>query len=105
MKLSNYDLFSKNLRNYISENNLTVKKFAENVGLHESTISYYCNGTRTPSYEQLIKICKYIGCSIDEILCTNFNTKKSLDEYSTEELIAEICKRISKCVTDMEEKV
>ena len=91
---TNYELFIKNLKHYMDDNNITIESLAEKTGLHKTTIFYYIKGTHTPSYEQLIKICRYIGCSIDEILGVNFKTRKSLDDYSTEELIAEIKRRI-----------
>lgn len=91
---NNYELFAKNLKHYMADNNMTPKELSVKVGLHESTLGYYVSGKRTPSYEQLIKICKYIGCSIDEILGVDFRTIKPLDDYTTEELIAEIKRRV-----------
>ncbi len=59
---------SETLEELISFNNLTVKSFAENIGIAASTVSNYLHGARTPSIENIIKIADYFNCSVDHLL-------------------------------------
>lgn len=104
MKLNiNDDLFKENLRFYMAKNNMTHKDFAHAIGLHVSTIDrYMMDEGKTPEYKHLIKICQYIGCSIDQIFCVDLKKYDTLETYSTDELLAELAKRVKRAVGDQE---
>lgn len=44
------------------------KKLAKASGISEVTISYYYNGSRSPRGDNLVKLAKAIGCTIDELI-------------------------------------
>lgn len=45
------------------------KELAHELGdIPPNTISYFCNGSRTPNTEQVIKICRFLGVSADWLL-------------------------------------
>lgn len=44
------------------------KELAKHLGVTDNTISYFCNGTRTPNTEQIIKIADFFNVSTDYLL-------------------------------------
>lgn len=65
--MKNYDselqknIFSKNLRHYISINNMQQKDFADSIGEKRSTVNNWCMGNTLPSVTKIQKIADYFG--------------------------------------------
>ena len=53
------------LRKRIKEMGFTQKEFAEHVGIGESTLKKYMNGTHTYDYELLDRFATALECSYD----------------------------------------
>lgn len=66
------------IKSYLNENGITAKEFAEEIGVTESAMSRYINGSRFPSDVKLEKIKEIIGIE--------GTSKKKKDDVTTEEL-------------------
>lgn len=97
------------LRNLLQQNNATQKDLSEILGVTRQAISGYCNGSSTPSIENLIQLADYFNVSIDyllgrvnasttnvdvQIICEktglsekSINTLHSIKEYKGDEYI------------------
>ena len=70
--------FSENLSELIGEKNLTVRQFAEQVGLDLSEVYRYLRKEYLPQLSTIIKIADLYGCSVDYLLgFTAYDEKKS----------------------------
>lgn len=49
-------------------NKVTQKKFAEEIGISQQTLSNYLNGKTQPDFDLLIKFADYFNVSIDKML-------------------------------------
>lgn len=68
-------LFAKNLKKIIDERNLTPKMISDATGIPRSNIGDWLAGTEPRLNDSIIKLAKYLGCSIDYLM-----TGKSLEE-------------------------
>lgn len=60
--------FRENLKEMRISAGLTQKQLAEKLGVLERTISYWESGKRECDFDTLIKISKYFGSTIDDLL-------------------------------------
>ena len=60
--------FSQTFNLVLKQYNLTRYKLHKITNIAESALYYYAKGTRHPSLENLIIICKAIGCTLDTLL-------------------------------------
>ncbi len=60
--------FVENLKELMFEQGLSVKEFAERIGIYESTVYNYMRGSRQPTLKLLVKIADYFSCSADYLL-------------------------------------
>lgn len=70
-------IFSRNLKKYLSLNNYTQAELAEKLGVGTSTVSYWCNGTKSPRMDKVDKI-----CSIFNIKRSDLMDNKSFEQFS-----------------------
>jgi transcriptional regulator with XRE-family HTH domain len=56
---------SKNLRQALDHQRLSVSRLAELSGVPRKTIYHWLNGQRPRNVEQLIKVCKVLGVSVE----------------------------------------
>lgn len=100
--INTYDLESSsnlstgdNIRRIRKHRKLTLKELGEGVGLSEQAIGQYERGERTISIEILKKIAFALDVNLSELLdeCTE-KVYKELKDYTTDELLAEIKRRI-----------
>lgn len=62
------ELFSKNLKRMMEEDNITQKELADEIGISQQTISKYLRGESIPSLTTVINIAEVLFCSVDELL-------------------------------------
>lgn len=63
------DEFSHRLRRLAwQRKRYNQKMLAEASGISEVTICHYYNGTRTPKGDNLVRLSRAIGCTIDELI-------------------------------------
>lgn len=84
-------IVGKKIREIRKNEDLTQEQFGNLLGVSKRTIVAWEKGERLPRTEQLKKIEELVGLSVKELLDTN-----SLEQYSTNELIEELKKRVLK---------
>lgn len=65
-----------NLKKYRLKNNLTQKNLGEKIGVKHSTVSSWEKGTNSISINELVKICKLFGITLDDMYS---NVDKGID--------------------------
>ena len=58
----------RNITNLLIENNNTQLDLANTLGVHKSTVSAWCNGTRIPRMPVVDKMCEYFGVNRARLL-------------------------------------
>lgn len=71
--------FGNNLRHLRTINHKTIKELAKELNFSESAIKNYEGGRRTPSNEDLQKICEYFGVVMDSILYSDLTNMQPTD--------------------------
>ena len=59
--------FAIAIKDQMSRCNLTQKELSIRSGIHEGTISRYCNGKRIPNGETILLLAKTLKCSCDDL--------------------------------------
>jgi transcriptional regulator with XRE-family HTH domain len=59
--------FAKNLKDFITKNNLSLKDLADQLEVPSSTVHGWINGVPPKSIKTLKKIAVLMNCSIDEL--------------------------------------
>ena len=62
-------MFNKRLREMRMKHNFTQQNMADFIGVALRSYQCYETGTRTPSYDLLVKIADTLDISIDYLLC------------------------------------
>lgn len=61
-------IFSRNLKKYLSINNYTQAELAEKLDVGTSTVSYWCNGTKSPRMDKVDKICSLFNIKRSDLM-------------------------------------
>lgn len=61
-------LLGANINTQLAIHDKKQKDLAAFLGVKDNTISYFCKGSRAPSYEQLVKIADFFDVSIEHLL-------------------------------------
>jgi transcriptional regulator with XRE-family HTH domain len=67
MTIDDYMKFAKNLKDFISKNNLSLKDLADQLEVPSSTVHGWVNGVPPKSIKTLKKIALIMNCSIDQL--------------------------------------
>jgi transcriptional regulator with XRE-family HTH domain len=67
MTIDDHMKFAKNLKDFISKNNLSLKDLAEQLEVPSSTVHGWINGVPPKSIKTLKKIAVFMNCTIDEL--------------------------------------
>lgn len=59
--------FSKNLKQLLRENKLSLTKLSREINVPQNTMSYYINNIREIRIENLCKIADYFDITLDEL--------------------------------------
>ena len=62
------EIFSKNLRELMKENNINQKDLAYETGIDQSRISRYMAGKSMPSFFTVVKLSEVLFCSLDDFV-------------------------------------
>lgn len=57
-----------NLKRYLKANSMTQLQLAKFLNLAPSTINGYCSGSSEPDLDTLVKICKILNVTIEDLL-------------------------------------
>lgn len=63
------ELISKNIRDEIEHSGKSKTEIARAIGVSGPTVSQYLSGRIQPSLTTLSKLCIFLDCSADDILC------------------------------------
>lgn len=92
--------FSKSIKNFRKENNLSQAEFANMLQVSRTTVVSYEKGTKEPSLYVLFRAAKVMNCSLDELVGLNSPENKikiynSLDDNSTLKLKEELNEKLN----------
>lgn len=62
------DIFATNLTDILREQGMTQKELADEIGVTEATISNYIKKKRFPTLQVAIKMCCFLGLSMDDFV-------------------------------------
>ena len=62
------NIFGDNLRDMLSDANMTQRELADDTGLAEATISHYLNKRRMPTVRAIINIAYSLDCDINDLI-------------------------------------
>lgn len=86
-------IFEQKIKEWCKTNNAKKQDFCNKVGIHTNMIARYRKGIAYPTNEVLEKMCSVLGCSPNDFIPV-VKKEKTLDEFTTDELLAEIKRRI-----------
>lgn len=72
----------KNLKNLRKNNQLSLVKLSEEVGISHQMLSYYEKNDTNPPVETLIKLADFFGCSVDYLLGHQTKSILYLDNFT-----------------------
>jgi|GEM_PF-694158 len=92
--------FSKSIKNFRKENNLSQAEFANMLQVSRTTVVSYEKGTKEPTLYVLFRAAKVMNCSLDELVGINSPENKvklynSLDDNKTLKLEEELNKKLN----------
>ena len=92
--------FSKSIKKFRKENNLSQLEFANMLQVSRTTVVSYEKGTKEPSLYVLFRAAKVMNCSLDELVGLNSPENKikiynSLDDNSTLKLKEELNEKLN----------
>ena len=61
-------IFLRNLRREIAKNRINIALMADDIGMARATLYRYTKGKGLPTVENLLKISKYLGVSMEYLL-------------------------------------
>ena len=62
------DIFGDNLRDLMEEVGVGQNELAREIGVDNSTISYYINKKRMPTLRTFVNICIALECNMDDLV-------------------------------------
>lgn len=62
------DIFGDNLRDLMEEVGVGQNELAREIGVNNSTISYYINKKRMPTLRAFVNICIALECDMDDLV-------------------------------------
>ena len=92
--------FSKSIKNFRKENNLSQAEFANMLQVSRTTVVSYEKGTKEPTLYVLFRAAKIMNCSLDELVGINSPENKvklynNLDDNNTLKLQEELNKKLN----------
>lgn len=95
-EISDYLRVGEKIKHIRREKGMTLEQFGNLFNSHKNAVSSWENGKHLISSNKLKKIANSAGMSVIELLATNIPDTNPLEEYSTNELIEELKKRVLK---------
>lgn len=63
------EIITENLKREIETSGKTKSAIARAIGVSNPTVSQYCSGRAQPTLATLSRLCAFLDCSADDILC------------------------------------
>lgn len=70
-------IFSTNLNNQLYNHNITQAQLAKVLGVSTSTVSYWCQGIKTPRMDKVDAICSYFNITRSDLMEDPKNRQES----------------------------
>ena len=67
------EMISENICSEIEHSGRTKTEIARALGVSNPTVSQYLSGRIQPSLSTLSRLCSFLGCSADDVLCVKKN--------------------------------
>ena len=86
----------------LARSGMLQKDLAKILGVTDNTISYYCNGARSPQLEQLPTIAKALNTTVDYLLGVTADPdiqKSAVDDLGLSPLVISKIQNLQKCTT------
>ena len=77
----------ENLKRIRKSKGLTMKQLGEMTDVSESMIQMVEAGTRSPSFELLLKLGEALNCSVDELLGTKKEPANDIDGSNSDDVV------------------
>ena len=61
-------IFAKNLRYYLSQNNMTQVELANRLGVGTTSVYNWCSGIKTPRMDKVDKMCQIFSCNRSDLI-------------------------------------
>lgn len=58
----------KALKRHLKRKRMTQSEFATLIGVSQPTVTYWLNGSKTPTADKLVRIADLTGLTVDELL-------------------------------------
>lgn len=97
MERNNYfaEIFKRKIKAWCNANDATQQDFCKKVGITPNMITRYKQGKAYPTKEVLEIMCSVLGCNANDFIPV-VKKEKTLADYTTQELLAEIERRCGK---------
>ena len=86
-------MFAIRLKSLRTECNYTLQDVANYLSVNKATISYYEQGKRVPSFNNLLKLSELFNVSLDYLLGHDSKIKEDSKEYVTKDLAVKYLSR------------
>ena len=73
------EILGEKIKEYRTSIKMTQQDFAYRLGVTGASVSAYENGTRTPSFDVLVRIANILGVTTDDLLGRNKSHKITID--------------------------
>lgn len=73
------EILGKKIKEYRTSIKMTQQDFAYRLGVTGASVSAYENGTRTPSFDVLVRIANILGVTTDDLLGRKKSHKITID--------------------------
>ena len=87
----------------LARSGMLQKDLAKVLGVTDNTISYYCNGARSPQLEQLPTIAKALNTTVDYLLGVTADPdikKSAVDDLGLSPFVISKIQNLQRCTTD-----
>ena len=91
-------VFSKRLRYYLSEYNMTQAELAKRLGVGTTSVYNWCNGLKTPRMDKVDAMCRIFNCLRSDLIDEKKKTENnpiSLQEEKKEHELLEVYRKLS----------
>ncbi len=68
-------IFSKNLRAYLSDYNMTQAELADRIGVSTQSVSNWCKGTKSPRMDKVDAMCSIFNCRRSDLIQDHHDTQ------------------------------
>lgn len=84
-------LFSQNLKYYLEKNNLSQAELANRLNVSATSVSYWCQGLKTPRMDKVDAICSIFSCRRSDLM----TERKLFDNHTSSAITINVLGRVA----------